>query len=56
MLANDLDEATLAYLIERAIDEAMAGMFPAEFEAGPVLSRLTPLRSHARAGSRHVGN
>ena len=28
MLSNDLDEANLAYLIERAIDEATSGMFP----------------------------
>ena len=28
MLANDLDESTLAYLIERAVDEAKAGIFP----------------------------
>lgn len=27
-LAHDLDEGTLAYLIERAIDEARAGIFP----------------------------
>jgi hypothetical protein len=28
MLANDLDEADLDYLIERAIDEAQSGIFP----------------------------
>jgi len=35
MLANDLDEATLAYLIERAIDEARSGMFPPNLKQAP---------------------
>ena len=39
MLANDLDEATLAYLIERAIDEARAGMFPPNLKQSSYLPR-----------------
>jgi hypothetical protein len=35
MLANDLDEPTLAYLIERAIDEARSGMFPPNLKQAP---------------------
>lgn len=34
-LANDLDEATLVYLIERAIDEAQAGLFPPNLRQAP---------------------
>ena len=33
MLANDLHEQTLAYLIERAIDEARAGQYPLKGQA-----------------------
>jgi hypothetical protein len=32
-LANDLQEQTLAYLIERAIDEAKAGLYPLKGQA-----------------------
>ena len=35
MRADDLDEAALAYLIERAIDEAKAGMFPPNLKQSP---------------------
>ena len=35
MLANDLYEPTLAYLIERAIDEARSGMFPPNLKQAP---------------------
>ena len=35
MLANDLDEATLAYLIERAIDEARSGFLPPNLKQAP---------------------
>jgi hypothetical protein len=35
MLANDLDEANLAYLIERAIDEAQSGFFPLKKKQAP---------------------
>jgi hypothetical protein len=35
MLANDLQEGTLAYLIERAIDEARSGMFPPNLKQAP---------------------
>ena len=32
-LAHDLQEQTLAYLIERAIDEACAGLYPLKGQA-----------------------
>ncbi len=35
MLATDLDEGTLAYLIERAIDEARSGLFPSNLKQAP---------------------
>jgi hypothetical protein len=35
MLANDLDEANLAYLIVTAIDEARSGMFPPNLRQAP---------------------
>ena len=35
MLAVDLDQATLSYLIERAIDEARSGLFPPNLKRAP---------------------
>jgi hypothetical protein len=35
MLDKDLDEGTLAYLIERAIDEARSRAFPSNLKQAP---------------------
>ena len=35
MLAVDLDEATLTYLIERALDEARSNLFPPNLKQAP---------------------
>ena len=35
MLAIDLDDATLSYLIERAIDEAQSNVFPPNLKQAP---------------------
>ena len=44
MLAEEMEEGTLAYLIKRAVDEAQAGAFPQEPQASSLLPNLKTRR------------